>query len=101
MIRSKSALPLALFLVAAFAPGRLAAQDDLRKRIGDTGGTRTDVWVYNDIAKAIDRARRENKPIFVVFRARRAPRSTPTWQTETSASGSWRRRSSSPCGKSK
>ena len=46
----------------------LLADDGLRERIKDANGVRTDVWVYNDIGKAMEQARKENKPIFVTFR---------------------------------
>lgn len=55
-----------LFLVSV--PGWLPAQETLRERLDDENGTRTDVWVYNDIESARDQARRENKPLFVTFR---------------------------------
>ncbi len=42
--------------------------DDLRERIEDKNGIRTDVWVYNNIGDAIQQAKSENKPIFVTFR---------------------------------
>ncbi len=46
----------------------LLAEDGLRERIKDANGVRSDVWVYNDIGKAMVQARKENKPIFVTFR---------------------------------
>ena len=46
----------------------LLADEGLRERIKDANGGRTDVWVYNDIGKGMEQARRENKPIFVTFR---------------------------------
>lgn len=42
--------------------------DDLRDRLNDANGVRDDLWVYNDIPKARDEARRLNKPLFVTFR---------------------------------
>lgn len=42
--------------------------DDLRERLNDANGIRTDLWVYNDIPQAISEARRQNKPLFVTFR---------------------------------
>ena len=46
----------------------LFGDEALRERLKDANGVRTDVWVYNDIGKAMEQARRENKPIFVTFR---------------------------------
>ena len=46
----------------------LFQEDELRSRLEDDNGVRTDVWIYNDIAAATERARRENKPLFVTFR---------------------------------
>lgn len=34
----------------------------------DLNAQGTDLWVYNDIAKAIEQAKKENKPLFVTFR---------------------------------
>lgn len=42
--------------------------DDLRERLKDLNGVRTDWWVYNDIPSAMAEARRQNKPLFVTFR---------------------------------
>lgn len=44
------------------------AEDGLRERLKDANGTRSDVWVYNDIRQAMDVARQQNKPLFVTFR---------------------------------
>ncbi len=44
------------------------ADDELRERLKDANGARTDIWVYNDIRQAMDEARRQNKPLFVTFR---------------------------------
>jgi hypothetical protein len=45
-----------------------SAQESLRERLKDENGSRTDVWVYNDIETARAQARKENKPLFVTFR---------------------------------
>jgi serine protease Do len=42
--------------------------DELRERLKDVNGVRTEVWVYNDIPAAIQEARRTGKPLFVTFR---------------------------------
>lgn len=44
------------------------ADDNLRERLKDANGVRSDVWIYNDIRQAMDAARQQNKPIFVTFR---------------------------------
>lgn len=44
------------------------AEDNLRERLKDANGARTDVWVYNDIRQAMDEAKKQNKPLFVTFR---------------------------------
>ncbi len=44
------------------------AEDDLRERLKDTNGARTDLWVYNDIGQAMTEAKKLNKPLFVTFR---------------------------------
>jgi hypothetical protein len=46
----------------------LQAQENLRERLDDENGVRSDVWVYNDIEAAREQARKENKPVFVTFR---------------------------------
>lgn len=60
---------IAMIVLLALS-GRIARADDdeLRERIDDKNGVRTDVWVYNDISEARDTARKENKPVFVTFR---------------------------------
>lgn len=45
-----------------------SAEDDLRERLKDANGVRTDLWVYNDIRQAMVEAKRQNKPLFVTFR---------------------------------
>jgi len=44
------------------------ADDNLRERLKDANGARTDIWVYNDIRQAMDEAKKQNKPLFVTFR---------------------------------
>lgn len=44
------------------------ADDALRERLKDTNAEHADVWVYNDIQKAMDDAKRQRKPLFVTFR---------------------------------
>jgi serine protease Do len=53
-----------LVLCAARSP----AEEELRERLKDANGVRTDVWVYNDIRQAMDVAKQQNKPLFVTFR---------------------------------
>ena len=60
--RLLSAAAVVLMVTAA------TADDGLRTRIEDRNGARTDVWVYNDIGKAMQQAQKENKPLFVTFR---------------------------------
>ena len=45
-----------------------SAADDLRERLKDANGSRTDLWVYNDIRQAMTEAKKQNKPLFVTFR---------------------------------
>ncbi|HSG71063.1 MAG TPA: Trx7/PDZ domain-containing (seleno)protein [Planctomycetaceae bacterium] len=59
---------LSLVLCGVLASSAAYGQDSLRERIKDENGSRTDVWVYNDIAAAREQARKENKPVFVTFR---------------------------------
>lgn len=42
--------------------------DSLKKTLKDEHAEGTDLWIYNDIGKAMAEARRLNKPIFVTFR---------------------------------
>src|SRR5262249_21832187 len=56
-----------LFCAGCLAKGNAAA-DDLRNRLKDANSAQTDLWVYNDIPKAIAEAKRVNKPLFVTFR---------------------------------
>ncbi len=66
MTRSASfASRLTLFLVSCV---NVFADDGLRERLKDANGTRSDVWVYNDIRQAMDVAKQQNKPLFVTFR---------------------------------
>lgn len=58
---------IALFFASVLAT-RDAPADDLRERIKDANGVQTDLWVYNDIPKALAEAKRVNKPLFVTFR---------------------------------
>ncbi len=68
-MRFHSLPALCLFVVTMVSHVSLRADDDgLRKRLEDANGVRTDVWVYNDINKAMQQARTENKPLFVTFR---------------------------------
>jgi thioredoxin-related protein len=46
----------------------IARAGDLRERLRDANGVRDELWVYNDIPKAREEARRVNKPLFVTFR---------------------------------
>lgn len=47
---------------------RAAGDDGLRETIKDENAKGTDLWIYNDIGRAMAEARKENKPIFVTFR---------------------------------
>ena len=58
---------IALFFASVFAT-RDAPADDLRERINDANGVQADLWVYNDIPKALAEAKRVDKPLFVTFR---------------------------------
>ncbi|MCH7687886.1 MAG: PDZ domain-containing protein [Planctomycetes bacterium] len=57
-------------LVVALLEGRGQAADrkPLRDTINDENAKGSDLWIYNDIGKAITAARQQNKPIFVTFR---------------------------------
>lgn len=57
-----------LVLITLFVVPLSAADDPLRERIGDKNGVRDDVWIYNDIAEAREKARSTNQPLFVTFR---------------------------------
>jgi hypothetical protein len=50
----------------ALATGAASGQDALQDRLGDFDVG--DHWVYDDWEGALDRARKEGKPIFLVFR---------------------------------
>lgn len=63
-----SKLSARIVFAILFVAMPLIGDDALRERIKDANGVRTDVWVYNDIGKAMEQARRENKPVFVTFR---------------------------------
>jgi len=57
-----------LWLSAAELLSTDVCADELRERLKDVNGVRTEVWVYNDIPAAIQEARRTGKPLFVTFR---------------------------------
>lgn len=61
-------LPLTVLAFARILAISDAAADDLRERLKDANGVQTDLWVYNDIPKAMAEAKRVNKPLFVTFR---------------------------------
>lgn len=65
LIMSRSVISVVLFLVTSL---NVFADDGLRERLKDANGTRSDVWVYNDIRQAMDVAKQQNKPLFVTFR---------------------------------
>ena len=67
--RIVSVLSMAV-LVVALLEGRAQAADrkPLRETIKDENAKGSDLWIYNDIGKAIVSARKQNKPIFVTFR---------------------------------
>ena len=57
-------------LLATFVAARLPAGDtpaEKRDKINDNTEINP-AWIYDDLASAIVKAKRENKPIFVVFR---------------------------------
>ncbi|KAF0246638.1 MAG: hypothetical protein FD180_457 [Planctomycetota bacterium] len=57
-------------LLATFAASRLPAGDtpaEKRDKINDNTEINPS-WIYDDLPSAIAKARRENKPIFAVFR---------------------------------
>ncbi|WP_166825948.1 Trx7/PDZ domain-containing (seleno)protein [Thalassoroseus pseudoceratinae] len=65
--------PLILSICCVFGSlvGFVDAADNpakLKDAIKDTHATGEDWWVYNDLTKAREIARRENKPLFVTFR---------------------------------
>lgn len=45
-----------------------AAEPVLRDKIQDQHAVGTDTWIYNDIARGIEEAKRTGKPLFVTFR---------------------------------
>ncbi len=57
-----------LLIIGTTLPIGTSAGDDLRERLKDANGVQTDLWVYNDIPKAMAEAKRVNKPLFVTFR---------------------------------
>ena len=61
-------VPHMLFFCAGCLAIGDAAADDLRERLKDSNGVQTDLWVYNDIPKAMAEAKRVKKPLFVTFR---------------------------------
>ncbi|RMG36133.1 MAG: PDZ domain-containing protein [Planctomycetota bacterium] len=62
-------LAFGLLSVLCLSVGSIASADErLRARLNDVNGVRSDVWIYNDIATAIAKARKVNKPLFVTFR---------------------------------
>ena len=61
------AAPVFVSIVVA-SPFCSSAEDKLLDRLSDTHGKLSEGWVYNDIAQATHAARRQNKPLFVVFR---------------------------------
>ena len=66
-------LPISILvfgLTLHLGAGRIAAGDgpDLRNILKDKNSRGSDLWIYNDIAAAMDGARKQNKPLFVTFR---------------------------------
>ncbi|HSH95651.1 MAG TPA: Trx7/PDZ domain-containing (seleno)protein, partial [Roseimicrobium sp.] len=64
-------LALSLAPICAAAAEQAAtdtAARPLRERLNDLHAVGADHWIYNDLEKAKEAARRENKPIFVTFR---------------------------------
>ena len=65
-------LMLLMTAAAAFQlqSGNLRSADDnpLRATIKDENAKGADLWIYNDIAKAMVEARKQKKPLFVTFR---------------------------------
>ncbi|MCE9581502.1 MAG: thioredoxin family protein [Planctomycetes bacterium] len=71
MLRSRcfATVALAVFLTASSAM-RLTADDkpaDRRAKVGDDPNISSQ-WIYDDIPTAIAQAKRDNKPLLVVFR---------------------------------
>ena len=61
--------PIALSIALALILPVISLQaQELRERLKDANGVRDDVWVYNNIPRAIAEAKRVNKPLFVTFR---------------------------------
>ena len=71
-MRRLSVLATLLVMLTNFAAADSPKVDrdriKLRTDLKDENGTGTDIWIYNDLAKAREIARREKKPIFVTFR---------------------------------
>jgi len=61
-------LPYSVLVCASLFATRDAEAVDLRERLNDANGIQTDLWVYNDIPKAMAEAKQVNKPLFVTFR---------------------------------
>ena len=59
-----------LLMASDWHASSTVAEDDvqLRRRLKDEHAEGTDLWIYNDLARAMAQARIENKPIFVTFR---------------------------------
>jgi hypothetical protein len=68
-MRSLGCFALSLALVSSWAGGGVAADlEGLKSRLQDAHAEGEDWWVYNDLEKARETARRLNKPLFVTFR---------------------------------
>ncbi len=52
----------------ATAADRDEAAVRLQQDLDDAHAEGVDLWIYNDIARAMEQGRRENKPVFVTFR---------------------------------
>lgn len=62
----KRSLPF--LLVALAAPSLPAAEPALLEKLQDEHATGTETWIYNDIPRAFEEAKRTGKPLFVTFR---------------------------------
>lgn len=69
MTRTRTTHPFVVLWLVLCCVGQVChGQESLRERLDDENGTRLDVWVYNDISAAREKARLDNKPLFVTFR---------------------------------
>ena len=56
------------FVVLCGGTYGLESGNGLKERLKDEHASGADLWIYNDIARAREQARKQNKPMFVTFR---------------------------------